>query len=218
MADAAAFDLIDDGGAPVADGDWPGLPGSATYAIDVVEAPSDLRGALTRLLFKVAVVSDLSAARDLVTQLPDVVAVTRDGDLFGAHFAAGGSHSVPSLIEVQAAVDEATDALQRAVHDVERLIASAQAEIDAELATDVLIIEDEAIISADIESLVRESMNWTASDGVQVQIEVDDNPPHGDLDFNDMVVFCEPLEGDFVSPHAVQQRPDLTIPEELIGH
>ncbi|MFN3765080.1 MAG: response regulator, partial [Aliihoeflea sp.] len=32
----------------------------------------------------------------------------------------------------------------------------AQSEIDAELATDVLIIEDEAIISADIESLVRE--------------------------------------------------------------
>jgi CheY-like chemotaxis protein len=41
-------------------------------------------------------------------------------------------------------------------HDVERLIGEAQAEIDAELATDVLIIEDEAIISADIESLVTE--------------------------------------------------------------
>ena len=40
--------------------------------------------------------------------------------------------------------------------DVERLISEAQADIDAELATDVLIIEDEAIISADIESLVRE--------------------------------------------------------------
>ena len=40
--------------------------------------------------------------------------------------------------------------------EVERLIGDAQADIDAELATDVLIIEDEAIISADIESLVRE--------------------------------------------------------------
>lgn len=39
---------------------------------------------------------------------------------------------------------------------VERLIAEAQSDIDAELATDVLIIEDEAIISADIESLVKE--------------------------------------------------------------
>jgi CheY-like chemotaxis protein len=36
------------------------------------------------------------------------------------------------------------------------LIAEAQNEIDAELATDVLIIEDEPVIAADIEALVRE--------------------------------------------------------------
>jgi DNA-directed RNA polymerase specialized sigma24 family protein len=40
--------------------------------------------------------------------------------------------------------------------EVESLIAQAQAEIDAELATDVLIIEDEPVIAADIEALVRE--------------------------------------------------------------
>lgn len=40
--------------------------------------------------------------------------------------------------------------------EVERLIADAQAEIDAELATDVLIIEDEPVIAADIEALVTE--------------------------------------------------------------
>ena len=40
--------------------------------------------------------------------------------------------------------------------EVERLIAEAQAEIDAELATDVLIIEDEPVIAADIEALVTE--------------------------------------------------------------
>jgi len=51
---------------------------------------------------------------------------------------------------------EAAQILSTAPHEVEGLIASAQADIDAELATDVLIIEDEAIISADIESLVRE--------------------------------------------------------------
>jgi len=51
---------------------------------------------------------------------------------------------------------EAAQILSADVHDVERLIGEAQAEIDAELATDVLIIEDEAIISADIESLVKE--------------------------------------------------------------
>ncbi|KPF77718.1 Phyllosphere-induced regulator PhyR [Brevundimonas sp. AAP58] len=51
---------------------------------------------------------------------------------------------------------EAAQILGSDVPSVERLIAEAQAEIDAELATDVLIIEDEAIISADIESLVKE--------------------------------------------------------------
>jgi len=40
--------------------------------------------------------------------------------------------------------------------EVERLIGQAQQEIDAELATDVLIIEDEPVIAADIEALVRE--------------------------------------------------------------
>ena len=51
---------------------------------------------------------------------------------------------------------EAAQILGSDPHDVEDLIADAQADIDAELATDVLIIEDEAIISADIESLVKE--------------------------------------------------------------
>ena len=40
--------------------------------------------------------------------------------------------------------------------EVEALISEAQAEIDAELATQVLIIEDEPVIAADIEALVRE--------------------------------------------------------------
>lgn len=51
---------------------------------------------------------------------------------------------------------EAAQVLGTDIRAVEVLIGEAQADIDAELATDVLIIEDEAIIAADIESLVRE--------------------------------------------------------------
>lgn len=40
--------------------------------------------------------------------------------------------------------------------EVEGLIATAQSEIDAELATEILIIEDEPVIAADIEALVKE--------------------------------------------------------------
>jgi CheY-like chemotaxis protein len=51
---------------------------------------------------------------------------------------------------------EAAQILDTGYPEVERLIAQAQADIDAELATDVLIIEDEPVIAADIEALVRE--------------------------------------------------------------
>ncbi|HEY3798955.1 MAG TPA: response regulator [Caulobacteraceae bacterium] len=51
---------------------------------------------------------------------------------------------------------EAAQILGVTFPEVEQLIAQAQAEIDAELATDVLIIEDEPVIAADIEALVRE--------------------------------------------------------------
>jgi len=51
---------------------------------------------------------------------------------------------------------EAAQILGVGFPEVERLIAQAQTEIDAELATDVLIIEDEPVIAADIEALARE--------------------------------------------------------------
>ena len=51
---------------------------------------------------------------------------------------------------------EAGQILGASFAEVERLIAEAQTEIDAELATEVLIIEDEPVIAADIEALVRE--------------------------------------------------------------
>ncbi|HEX4189670.1 MAG TPA: chromosome segregation protein SMC [Marmoricola sp.] len=109
------------GGAAVDDTAWPGLATGAVYAMDVVECPAELRPALSRLLFKVAVVDDLEAARALVADAPDVTAVTLDGDVLGVHFAAGGSTSQPSLIEVQAAVDDATESLTRAGHELDRL-------------------------------------------------------------------------------------------------
>ncbi len=57
--------------------------------------------------------------------------------------------------------------------EVEGLIAQAQAEIDAELATDVLIIEDEPVIAADIEALVRE-LGHNVSDIVATRQEAVD--------------------------------------------
>ena len=49
------------------------------------------------------------------------MAVTRDGNVPSAHFAAGGSSAQPSLIEVQAAIDEAEQRLADAGHRYDRL-------------------------------------------------------------------------------------------------
>jgi chromosome segregation protein len=109
------------GGTPPADEAWPALPDGARYAVEVVDVPADLASAVRRLLRKVAIVPDLDAARSLVQALPDLVAVTRDGDLLSAHFGAGGSSAQPSLIEVQVAIDDAEGRLDAANHSYERL-------------------------------------------------------------------------------------------------
>ncbi|HET9858773.1 MAG TPA: chromosome segregation protein SMC [Nocardioidaceae bacterium] len=148
------------GGTVIDDTAWPGLPGGAVYAMDVVDCPETLRPGLSRLLFKVAVVDDLDAATRLVRDVADVTAVTRDGDLLGAHFASGGSASQPSLIEVQAAVDEATSMLAEAAHTCERLTfdlarleeerAHAQQRVDVALAK---LHESDATLAAVAEEL-----------------------------------------------------------------
>lgn len=112
--------LLVGGGA--ADGpDREPLPAGATYAADVVDCPADVRAAVDRLLGGVAVVADLDAARALVADRPGLSAVTPEGDVLGAHFASGGSTDQPSLLEVQAAVDEAADQLVALTHTLERL-------------------------------------------------------------------------------------------------
>ncbi len=99
----------------------PDLPDGARWALSAVDAPPELRPALSKLLDSVAVVEGLDAAEVLVASRPDVVAVTREGDLLGSGFAAGGSSAPPSLIEAQAAADEAAQALVDVEHRAERL-------------------------------------------------------------------------------------------------
>jgi chromosome segregation protein len=82
------------------------LPG-LRLAADLVDGPAHLLPAARRLLQGIVVVGTLEDAEDLVTTHPHLTAVTAEGDLLGAHFAHGGSAGAPSLLEVQASVDEA---------------------------------------------------------------------------------------------------------------
>ncbi|MFC9056120.1 chromosome segregation protein SMC [Streptomyces anthocyanicus] len=77
------------------------------HAADLVHGPADLMPAVRRLLRGIVVVATLEDAEDLVYARPALTAVTAEGDLLGAHFAQGGSAGAPSLLEVQASVDQA---------------------------------------------------------------------------------------------------------------
>ncbi|MGW2210076.1 chromosome segregation protein SMC [Streptomyces sp. NPDC001781] len=87
------------------------VPGGHPFAADLVRGPVELMPAVRRLLRAVVVVGSLEEAEAVVYARPELVAVTAEGDLLGAHFAHGGSAGAPSLLEVQAAVDEAAGEL-----------------------------------------------------------------------------------------------------------
>ncbi|MFF8230894.1 chromosome segregation protein SMC [Streptomyces caelestis] len=87
-------------------------PPAQHFAADLVRGPSDLMPAVRRLLHNTVIVGTLEDAEDLVYAHPYLTAVTAEGDLLGAHFAHGGSAGVPSLLEVQASVDEAAAELE----------------------------------------------------------------------------------------------------------
>ena len=108
-------------GAAPSDEPRPQAPAGTTWVADVVGAPDELAGSLDRLLRRIAVVDDLATAREIADDTGDVVAVTRDGDVLGAHLAAGGVGGQQSLLEVQAAVDEAAAQLAEATASGERL-------------------------------------------------------------------------------------------------
>jgi chromosome segregation protein len=99
---------------------WPQLPGSARWAVDLITAPDELRGAVLSALDQVVVVDTLDAAREVVQAHPSVRAVTSTGDVLGAHWATGGSDDKQSVIEVRAAVDEAESELAAAERRLEQ--------------------------------------------------------------------------------------------------
>ncbi|MFI0019810.1 AAA family ATPase [Streptomyces griseus] len=92
------------------------LPGGRAEAVtalaapavaDLVRGPAALVGAVRRLVPDMVVVGTLEDAEALVAAHPGLTAVTGEGDVLSAHFAHGGSAGAPSLLEVQASVDEA---------------------------------------------------------------------------------------------------------------
>ncbi len=104
------------------------LPAGARWAASLVSAqetaaapgPQPARIPLERLLADITVVEDVDAAAQLIAARPDLTAVTKAGDVFTAYTVHGGSATAPSLLEIQAAVDEAATQLATVTAGIER--------------------------------------------------------------------------------------------------
>ncbi len=111
--------LVAESATRVDPGAWPRLEGDDRWAREVVTCPDSVRPAVEQVLERVALVSDSGAATRLVRLHPGVTAVTRDGDVYAPGTVRGGSQSAPSLIELQAAFDEAQSVVAAATRDGE---------------------------------------------------------------------------------------------------
>ena len=127
-----ALKQADGGRAALVLGDWPPaehapaevLPDGAVWALDLVDAPPRLRGAMSAMLSNVAVVDDLAEALRLVAMRPRLRAVTVDGDLVGAGWMSGGSDRKLSTLEVASEIDKAGSELAAAETQTAQLSAA----------------------------------------------------------------------------------------------
>ena len=174
-----ALKEVDGGRAAIVLADWPAstvpdlapLPGNARWAIDLIDAPSRLQGAMSAMLTGVAVVDDLSAAAELVSSRPTLRAVTRDGDVVGAGWVDGGSDRKPSTLEIASEIDKATTELAAAENQVAELAAALAGAVaeqanrqDAAEQALAALNESDAAISAIYEQLGRLGQDARAAD------------------------------------------------------
>ena len=99
---------------------WPALGNGQRYAIDLITCDVELRNSLTGILQRVVIANSLEDAHRVISSNRDLRAVTRDGDVLGHGFIQGGSKGTQSLVEIQAAVDDARVKLEASVHRVDR--------------------------------------------------------------------------------------------------
>ncbi|MFF0077668.1 AAA family ATPase [Streptomyces sp. NPDC005494] len=114
---------------------------AAPAVAGLVHGPAELLTAVRRLVRGMVVVGTLEDAEELVAAHPELTAVTAEGDVLGTHFAHGGSAGAPSLLEVQASVDEAAAELAELAVRCEEL-ATAQRLVAARRGESAALVEE----------------------------------------------------------------------------
>ncbi|MDO5066855.1 MAG: chromosome segregation protein SMC [Propionibacteriaceae bacterium] len=94
--------------------------GQSCAVLELITAPEELQGTLSRLLAGVVVVEDLAEARRLVDADPAVMAVTRSGDRVASWLVEGGSTARPSLLALNAELEQAEAELVRVEAEAQR--------------------------------------------------------------------------------------------------
>ncbi len=109
-------------------------PAGSRWLTEVVRGDAALLVALSSRLAGRALAENLDAAAEI--RAAGAIAVTPEGDVFGPHHAEGGSGEAPTLLELQAAVDEAERELTEVQHQLDRVrfALAAAAEQQAEAA------------------------------------------------------------------------------------
>ncbi|MFS2292910.1 MAG: chromosome segregation protein SMC [Actinomadura sp.] len=139
--DAGRAGLLVGGGAAETPGRVPGVD----YAVDAVTVHEAVRPAVEHLLRDVAVVDDVPSAAALVRKEPSLRAVTRDGELVGAHWAQGGAAGgAQSLLQMRATLDEAAEDLAAAETAAAAAAADLAAAVEREQAAQTAVEAAEA--------------------------------------------------------------------------
>jgi chromosome segregation protein len=82
---------------------------------------STLHSILPKLFAGFIAAESLAQAEEIIRSNPNLIAVTRDGDLIGRGRASGGSGSRSSLIEITSMIEKSEIALQKFGHDCDRI-------------------------------------------------------------------------------------------------
>ncbi|MGL5808629.1 MAG: chromosome segregation protein SMC [Nocardioides sp.] len=136
------------------------LPEWAVHAPAVVDASTSVRPALDAVLGSTVIVDTVDQAREFVAAHPELIAVTKAGEIWARHVVAGGSSNRQTLLEAQVAYDDTAESVRSMSADIERLtFAAAELEgkrLDAAARTESALArlhESDATLAAVAEEL-----------------------------------------------------------------